>query len=312
MDQLRFDGRTAIVTGAGGDPGLGRAYARLLAERGANVVVNDIAAVPEVPMYKGSGAPEAVAEEICAAGGRAVSDRSDISTEEGAKALVAAALDAFGSADILVNNAALCIMARFDEFSSRHIRRIIDTNLMGPIWTARAAWPHMKAQGYGRIVNVGAAVFGGNMLMSAYGVSKGGLFLLSQALNVEGREFGIKANTVNPIGYSRMVPALQKEGSPMLEMLKQNLPAEITAPLVAYLAHEDCPVSGECFDTAGGKVSRTVVARNQGFTDPAHTMETIAERWQEVMATDDLTVVENIALAADQDTVRPYSEYAAK
>jgi len=312
MNELRFEGRTAIVTGAGGNPSLGRAYAMLLAERGANVVVNDIANVPEVPAYQGDADPEVVAGEIRAAGGNAVADRNDISSEDGARALVATAVDAFGGVDILVNNAVLCIMARFDEISSRHFRRIMDTNLMGPVWTVRAAWPHMKAKNYGRIVNVGAAVFGGNMLMSAYGVSKGGLFLLSQALNVEGQAFGIKANTVNPIGYSRMVPALQKESSPMSGLIKDNFPTEITAPLVAYLAHEDCPVSGECFDTAGGKVSRTVVARNQGFTDAAHTIETIAERWQEVIATDDLAVVENIALAADQDHVRPYSEYAAK
>jgi len=312
MDQLRFDGRTAIVTGAGGNPSLGRSYALLLAERGANVVVNDIGEVPEVPMYEGSGDPRHTVAEIAALGGKAVADGSDISTEDGARALVATAMDAFGSVDILVNNAALCIMARFDEFTSRHMQRIVDTNLMGPIWLARAAFPHMKTAGYGRIVNVGAAVFGGNLLMSAYGVSKGGLFMLSQALNIEGREFGIKANTVNPIGYSRMVPALQKEGSPLAGLIRDRFPPEITAPLVAYLAHESCPVSGECFDTAGGKVSRTVVARNAGFTDPAHTIETLAERWSEVMATDRLDVIAAIALAADQESVRPYSDYAAK
>ncbi|MCB2078745.1 MAG: SDR family NAD(P)-dependent oxidoreductase [Novosphingobium sp.] len=312
MEQLRFDGRTAIVTGAGGNPGLGRSYAMLLAERGANVVVNDIGHVPEVPMYEGSADPAQVVAEIEAAGGKAVADTSDISTEEGANALVAKAIDAFGSVDIVVNNAVLCIMARFDAFSSRHIRRIIDTDLMGPLWLSRAAFPHMKAAGYGRVVNIGAAVFGGNLLMSAYGVSKGGLFMLSQALNVEGREFGIKANTVNPIGYSRMVPALQQEGSPIAGYIESNFPPDITAPLVAYLAHESCPVSGECFDTAGGKVSRTVVARNDGFTDPAHTIEQIAQRWDEVMSTDDLTVIEAIGLAADESGVRPYSEYAAK
>ena len=310
MEELRFDGRTAVVTGAGGNPGLGRAYALLLAQRGANVVVNDIGTVPEVPAYEGIASPEAVAEEIRAAGGKAVADGNDISTEAGAQALIATALDAFGGVDILVNNAALCIMAHFDVMTSRHLQRIIDTNLMGPVWTCRAAWPHMKAKGYGRIVNVGAAVFGGNMLMSAYGVSKGGLFMLSQALAVEGEPHGILANTVNPIGYSRMVPALQQDGAAMLKMLRDNFPAEASAPLVAYLAHEGCPVSGDCFDAASGKVSRTVVARNQGFTEPGHTVETIAERWPEVMATDDLTVIEKIPLAADQNEVRPYSEYA--
>ncbi len=310
MNDLRFDGRTAIVTGAGGDPGLGRVYALLLAQRGANVVVNDIGAVREVPTYAGIAAPEGVVEEIQAMGGKAVADHSDISTETGAEALIKTALDAFGGVDILVNNAALRIMARFDEMTTRHYRRIVDTNLMGPVYTSRAAWPHMKGRGYGRIVNVGAAVFGGNMLMGAYGVSKGGLFMLTQSLAVEGRDHGIKANTVNPIGYSRMVPALQQDGAAMLTFLKDNFPAEATAPLVAFLAHEDCPVSGECFDTAAGKVNRTVVARNTGFTDASQSIETIAERWHEVMATDDLTVVQGNLVAAGGE-VRPYSEYAA-
>ena len=312
MTELRFDGRTAIVTGAAGNPSLGRAYALLLAERGANVVINDIGAVPEVPAYEGIASPEAVAEEIRSLGGTAVADSNDISSEAGAEALIANAVDTFGGVDILVNNAALCIMARFDEITSRHYRRIIDTNLMGPVWTSRAAWPHMKANGYGRIVNVGAAVFGGNMLMGAYGVSKGGMFMLSQSQAIEGHAHGIKANTVNPIGYSRMVPALQKESAAMLRIIRDNFPTEASAPMVAYLAHDDCPVSGECFDTAGGKVSRTVVARNRGFTEPGHTVETIAGRWQEVMATDDLTVVEATVFANDHEDVRPYSDYAAK
>jgi NAD(P)-dependent dehydrogenase (short-subunit alcohol dehydrogenase family) len=311
MKELRFDGRTAIVTGAGGNPSLGRSYALLLAQRGANVVVNDIGAVAEVPAYAGIAAPEAVAAEITARGGKAVADSSDVSTEAGAQALIDVALDAFGSVDILVNNAALCIMARFDEITSRHYHRIIETNLMGPVWTSRAAWPHMKSNTYGRIVNVGAAVFGGNMLMGAYGVSKGGLFMLTQSLAVEGHEHGIKANTVNPIGYSRMIPALQQDGAAMLGFFRDNFPADATAPLVAYLAHEDCPVSGECFDTAAGKINRTVVARNPGFTDAGHSIETLAARWPDVMATGELSVVEGNLMAAGAE-VRPYSEYAAK
>ena len=145
-----------------------------------------------MPTYEGTASPEAVAEEIRALGGSAVADRI-IASEQGAAALIRAALDTFGSVDILVNNAALCILAPFDVMTSAHYQRIVETNLMGPVWTSRAAWPHMKAKGYGRIVNIGAAVFGGTRLMSAYGVSKGGLFLLSQSLAVEGHAHGIKA-----------------------------------------------------------------------------------------------------------------------
>lgn len=151
MAELRFDGRTAIVTGAGGNPGLGRAYALLLARRGASVVVNDIGTVPEMPGYKSDASPEAVVEEIRSFGGRAVADSHSIADEAGAEALVERALSAFGAVDILVNNAAICLLAPFDAMSSEHYRRIIDTNLMGPVWTSRAAWPHMKEKGYGRI-----------------------------------------------------------------------------------------------------------------------------------------------------------------
>ena len=311
MAELRFDGRTAIVTGAGGNPSLGRLYALLLAERGANVVVNDIAVVPEVPAYQSTAAPEAVADEIRAAGGDAVADRSDIATERGANALVEAALRAFGGVDIIVNNAALCILAAFDEVTTAHYRRMTETNLMGPAWMCRAAWPHMKARRYGRIVNVGAGVFGGNGLMSAYASSKGGLFVLTQSLAMEGHEHGIMANTVHPVGFSRMVPALQKDTSPMVAALRDNFAPELTAPVVGLLAHESCPVTGECFDTGGGRVNRTVVARNAGYVDGAQTVDTLAEHWDEVMDLRDVKVVERNAFSSNDWNVRPYSEYAA-
>ena len=311
MEEMRFDGRTAVVTGAGGVPGLGRLYALLLAERGANVVVNDIAQVPEVPAYRGEADPQVVVDEIRARGGTALADRNDVATQAGAEALIAATMQAYGSVDILINNAALCILAEFDEVTPRHLQRMIDTDLMGPIWTCRAAWRHMKARGYGRIVNIGAGVFGGNQLMTAYSASKGGMFMLTQALAMEGYQHGIMVNTVHPVGYSRMVLALQKDSSPMFETLQQNFPPEVTAPIVGLLAHENCPVSGECFDTAGGRVNRTVVARNAGHSDDAQTMETLMARWDEVMSLNHVDIVERNAFSSDTWSVRPYAEYAA-
>lgn len=308
MDELRFDGRTAIVTGAGGNPSLGRAYALLLASRGANVVVNDIGVVPEVPTYQGVADPEAIVREICALGGNAVADGNDVSSEHGAQALVKTALDAFGGADILVNNAAMCILAPFEGISAEHLRRVIDTNLMGAIWASRAVWPHMAASGYGRIVNIGASVFGGVAMMSAYGASKGGLFTLTQALAVEGRGRGITVNTVNPTGFSRMVPALQNESSILFQSLKRDFPPEMTAPLVAFLAHENCPVSGECLDSGGGKVSRTVIAQTRGFTEPGHTMETLASRWNEIIDLAGARIIERSDFDSSDWDVRTYSD----
>src|SRR5262245_47129788 len=149
MEQLRFDGRTAIVTGAGGNPSLGRAHALLLAERGANVVVNDIGELPAAFGYSGVASAEAVAQEIRARGGSAVADTHSVANEDGAAAIVQTALDAFGRIDILINNAGICRVVSFEEMTPQDFRHSIDVNLMGAVATCRAAWPHMKAQRYG-------------------------------------------------------------------------------------------------------------------------------------------------------------------
>ena len=190
MDPLRFDGRTAIVTGAGGNPSLGRAHALLLAERGANVVVNDIGGDPETPGYSGTASAQQVADEICALGGKAVFDTNSVASPEGADAIVRTALDAFGGIDILVNNAGISIAAPFDEITDRDFRRHIDINLMGPVWLCRAAWGKMREQGYGRIVNITSGAMTGFAWLTAYGTSKGGLFSFTRALAAEGEAHG--------------------------------------------------------------------------------------------------------------------------
>ena len=283
MAELRFDGRTAIVTGSGGNPSLGRAHAMLLAARGANVVVNDVGGDPAARGYAGTASAEAVAEEIRALGGKAIADTHSVATEDGAEALIRTAIDAFGAVDILVNNAAICIMAWMDEMSSADYRRHIEVNLMGPVWTSRAAWPHMKRAGYGRIVNIGSGGFTGLALLGAYGVSKGGVFSLSRSLAAEGAAHGIKANTVNPLAFTRMLASQQKESSSLYQEAKANLAAELVSPVVAFLAHESCPVSGECIDAAGGHVARTYLAQSAGIDDKRLTIETLADRWGEVM-----------------------------
>jgi NAD(P)-dependent dehydrogenase (short-subunit alcohol dehydrogenase family) len=283
MDALRFDGRTAIVTGAGGDPSLGRAHALFLAARGANVVVNDIGRDPLTPGYSGQASAEAVAAEIRALGGNAVADTHSVATEEGAAAIVDAAIEAFGGLDILVNNAGVSIAAGFDEMSAQDFQRHIDINLMGPVWSCRAAWPHMRAKGYGRIVNTTSAAMAGFSALVAYGTSKGGLWSLTRALAAEGAAFGIKANAINPGAFTRMIAAQQEETSSMYQHAKRNLPAELVSPVVAYLAHEDCPVSGECIDSVGGEVRRVYLAQTPGFIDRELTIETVARRWEEVM-----------------------------
>ncbi len=283
MNPLSFDGRTAIVTGAGGNPSLGRAHALLLAARGANVVVNDIGRDPEARHYPGVASAEAVAEEICAAGGKAVASVSSVSSPQGAEAIVRTALEAFGSIDILVNNAGISIGAAFDEISARDIQRHIDVNLMGAIWCSRAAWPQMKKQGYGRIVNITSSSMTGFANQAAYAASKGGVWSLTRALAAEGQAFGIKVNAVSPAGYTRLVISTLEEDSPLLAQSRASLPPELSSPAVVFLAHESCPVTGECIDSVGGEVQRCYISRTRGFADRGHTVETIAERWGEVM-----------------------------
>jgi NAD(P)-dependent dehydrogenase (short-subunit alcohol dehydrogenase family) len=304
--KLRFDGRTAIVTGAGGNPSLGRAHALLLAARGANVVVNDIGRDPETPGYSGTASAAAVAEEIRALGGRAVPDVHSVATEEGAAALVQTALDTFGGIDILINNAGISIAAPFDEMSSRDFRRHIDINLMGPIWTCRAVWPHMRSKGFGRIVNITSGALAGFTWLAAYGTSKGGLLSLTRSLAAEGASLGIKANAVNPGAFTRMVAAQQEATSPMYRHAKENLPPELVSPVVALLAHEKCPVTGECIETVGGEVRRIYLAQTSGFTDRDLTPETVAARWNEVVAGSAETLVPHGAHDPTQWDIKPY------
>jgi NAD(P)-dependent dehydrogenase (short-subunit alcohol dehydrogenase family) len=304
--QLRFDGRTAIVTGAGGNPSLGRAHALLLGARGANVVVNDIGRDPETPGYSGTASAAAVAEEIRALGGNAVADVHSVATEDGAAAVVQTALDEFGGVDILINNAGISIAAPFEEMSSRDFRRHIDINLMGPIWTCRAAWPHMRAKSYGRIVNITSGALAGFTWLVAYGTSKGGLLSLTRSLAAEGATLGIKANAVNPGAFTRMVAAQQAPTSPIYRHAREKLPPELVSPVVAFLAHANCPVTGECIEAVGGDVRRVYVAQTQGFTDRNLTPEEVAARWSEVMAGSAESLIAHGTVDPTQWHIKPY------
>lgn len=306
MDQLRFDGQAAIVTGAGGNPSLGRAHALLLASRGANVVVNDIGSDPEMRHYPGSASAEAVAEEIRAAGGKAVANTNSVASVEGAEAIIRTAIDAFGAVDILINNAAISISAPFDEMTPRDYQRHIDINLMGPLWCARAVWPHMKQRGYGRIVNVTSSSMTGFANQAAYGASKGGLWSLTRSLASEGAGLGIKVNAVSPGAFTRLAVSSLEDDSPLLQNAKENLPAELSSPAVAFLAHESCPVTGECIDSVGGLVQRSFIGRTGGIVDPQLTIEAVAENWDRIMNQDGAETVGVGAMDTSDWKIRTY------
>ncbi len=283
MNQLRFDGRTAIVTGAGGNPSLGRAHALLLASRGANVVVNDIGALPEALNYPGVASAEAVAEEIHAAGSKAIADTHSVADAQGAMAIVETALSAFGSVDVLVNNAGICRVVSFEEMTPADFDQTIQINLMGTVHMCRAAWPHMKAAGYGRIVNISSGSMAGLAWQTAYAASKGGVFSFTRALASDGAEHGIKANCLTPGALTRMVYAAQGEDSVHIAATRDTMLPERVSPAVGFLAHESVPFTGECIESMGGHVARYYLARTPGFDDPDMTIETLAERWPELM-----------------------------
>jgi len=275
---LRFDGRVAVVTGAG--RGIGAGYARLLADRGAHVVVNDLGG--EVT---GEGSDPTPAAEVVASivdvGGSAVADHHDIATEEGASALVQRALDTYGRIDVLVNNAGIMRWARMPHIETLDFERHLAVHLTGSFLTARAAWPHMAERGYGRIVMTTSAGVFGLPDNTSYAAAKGGVIGLTRSLALAGRKLGIRVNAVAPAAVTRMGAGDEAA-----------MPPELAAPLVAYLAHEECPVNGEVYAAGTGRFARIVLAATPGYvhSDGAPTVEDVVAHWDEVNDTDGFEV----------------------
>jgi NAD(P)-dependent dehydrogenase (short-subunit alcohol dehydrogenase family) len=266
-----FEGRVAVVTGAG--RGIGRAYALLLASRGATVVVNDLGGSIE-----GVGAdPEpaaSVATEIAATGGVALANTADVATVDGARSLVEAAHDEYGRVDILVNNAGIIHWAGPPEVDADNLANHLAVHVGGSFNTTRAAWPHMVERNYGRIVMTTSAGIFGLPNNTSYATAKGGVIGLARSLATAGAAHGIMVNCVAPAAVTRMAGAVE---SPQMS-------PDLVAPLVAYLAHEDCPVSGEIYAAGAGRFARIFVAETPGYvqTDAAPTIEDVAAHWAAV------------------------------
>jgi NAD(P)-dependent dehydrogenase (short-subunit alcohol dehydrogenase family) len=274
--ELRFDGQIAIVTGAGGQaPSLGRSHATLLAARGAKVVVNDLGVGPDGRGVMRANA-ELVVEEIRAAGGEAIADQHSVAEEESARKVVATALDTWGQLDILVNNAGVCLMAHFDEISSADIHSIIDVHLMGTVWMCRAAWPHMREAGYGRIVNTTSGAMFGIENLSIYGAAKSGIFGLTRGLAIEGADLGIKVNALGPAANTTAIRHFN-ETSPFTELMENHFPTRLVSPAVAYLAHRCCELSGANLEAAAGNVGLRVFGQTAGYTDTDLTVEKLRD-----------------------------------
>jgi 3-hydroxyacyl-CoA dehydrogenase/3a,7a,12a-trihydroxy-5b-cholest-24-enoyl-CoA hydratase len=252
-NELRFDGRVAIVTGAG--QGLGRSHALLLASRGAKVVVNDLGGT-STGGGKSSEAADKVVAEIKAAGGEAVANYDSV--EDGAK-IVQAALDHFKRVDIIVNNAGILRDTSFQKMTEQDWELIYRVHVLGAFRVTHAAWPHMREAGYGRILfTSSAAGIYGNFGQANYSMAKLGLVGFARTLAAEGAKKNVFVNVIAPIAGSRLTETiLPKE-------VTEALKPEYVSPLVAVLAHESCQENGGLFEVGGGFMAKLRWQRTEG------------------------------------------------
>jgi NAD(P)-dependent dehydrogenase (short-subunit alcohol dehydrogenase family) len=274
MADLGFDGKVAIVTGAGG--GLGRSHALELARRGARIVVNDLGGTVDGSGGGSEGPAAQVVKEIEALGGEAVANRDSVATAEGGAAIVANAIEAFGRIDIVVNNAGILRDKAFHNMTPDLVDPVIDVHLKGAFNVTRAAWTHFREQNYGRVINTSSnSGLWGNFGQSNYGAAKMGLVGLTKVLAVEGAKYGIKANAIAPVAFTRMTADL-------MPGLEDKLKPEYVTPVVVFLAHEDCPVTGDVYSAGGGVVARYFVGLTPGYVNPGHTVEDIRDNFDQI------------------------------
>ncbi|WP_045878463.1 SDR family NAD(P)-dependent oxidoreductase [Pseudofrankia sp. DC12] len=289
---LRFDGKVAIVTGGG--RGIGRAHALLLAERGAAVVVNDIGSDLE-GHESDSGPANDVVAEITSSGGRAVASVEDVSL--GSVAIVATAIDAFGHLDIVVNNAGINGRLPFEKNSFEYFQQHMAIHFYGTLGLIQAAWPYLIESGKGRIVNTISGTILGIANRTAYSAAKGAIWGFTNCLAVDGEPYGVKANCIGPAAGTRMSLAPDQDIPSVLANYGEQMPSELVAPVVAYLAHEDCEITGMTLSAGGGKVSRLAAGHTAGFADTALTPETVRDRLAEVLDPKTFQIEERVSVA---------------
>ncbi len=300
MSELRFDNRVAVITGAG--RGLGRAYALMLAANGAKVVVND----PGVSM-KGdgidAGPAEQVVQEIRAAGGDAIANTDSVATLEGGAAIIQSALDHYGRIDILIHNAGNVRYGSLNEISYDDFKAVVDVHLMGAFHVVRAAFPAMTKAGYGRIVLTSSigGIYGNNNCVN-YGMSKSGMIGLNNIAALEGEAVGVKCNIIVPGAVTRMAEGIDTSIYPPMG-------PELVAPVVGWLTHESCSITGEMLASVAGRIARAFIAETPGVYQPAWTMAQVGER---IDAIRDKNAVLDFGLHGHVDHLRYSFEMAAK
>jgi NAD(P)-dependent dehydrogenase (short-subunit alcohol dehydrogenase family) len=285
MADLGFDGKVAIITGGGG--GLGRSHALELAKRGALIVVNDLGG--SVDGTGGSDtAAQKVVDEIKALGGEAVANYDSVATPEGGASIVKTAIDAFGSVHIIINNAGILRDTSFKNMTPDQLNPVLDVHLRGAFYVTQPAWQLMRDQNYGRVVNTssGAGIFG-NFGQTNYGAAKMGLVGFTRVLAVEGAKNNIKANAIAPVAKTRMTEEL-------LGPVADQLAPEFVTPVVTYLAHESCDVSGEVYSVGGGRVARVFIGVTPGYVNKDLTAEQVAEHLTQIRAEEGYEVPANL------------------
>ncbi|WP_106399671.1 SDR family oxidoreductase [Actinocorallia populi] len=287
MSELRYDGKVAIITGAG--HGLGRQHALELAARGAKVVVNDLGGDLHGD-GSSAGPAQEVVNEIVKNGGEAVANGGNVATEEGAASIVQTAIDTFGRVDILINNAGILRDKSFKNMTVAEWDAVIAVHLRGAYLVTKAAWPHLVESGAGRIVNTSspAGLFG-NFGQANYSTAKMGLVGFTKTMAAEGAKKGVRANAIAPVAYTRMTADL------FPAEFADKLGVELVTPLVAYLAHESVADSGQVFTVGGGRIAKIFVGEGPGFTKKdGLSVEDIRDNWEEISAQDPMAVFAGI------------------
>jgi NAD(P)-dependent dehydrogenase (short-subunit alcohol dehydrogenase family) len=275
VSEINYEGRVAVVTGAGG--GLGRSHALLLASRGAKVVVNDLGGSRD-GTGAGSEMADQVVQEIIDAGGEAVANYDSVAEWAGGQAIVQTAIDTWGRCDIVVNNAGILRDVTFAKMEEAQLDLVIKVHLYGGFHVTKAAWPHMRENNYGRVINTtsGSGLYG-NFGQSNYSAAKLGLVGLTRTLALEGAKYNITANVIAPVAASRMTEDV------MPPQLLEVLEPENVSPLVAYLASEACTDSGKIFSVGGGYIARVAIVEGPGATfDDGFTPEDVQAKYAEI------------------------------
>jgi NAD(P)-dependent dehydrogenase (short-subunit alcohol dehydrogenase family) len=300
--ELRFDGRVAIVTGAGG--GLGRSHALQLAARGAKVLVNDLGAAPGSSSGSSTGsstggscAADAVVAEIRAAGGQALAHQGTVTDPAAMQGMVDLALAEWGRVDVLVNNAGILRDKSFSKMPLDDFRLVVDVHLMGAVYATKAVWDTMKAQQYGRIVfTTSSSGLFGNFGQANYGAAKMALVGLMQTLALEGEKHNVRVNCLAPTAATRMT-----EGIMPPEMLAMLTP-ESVSPGLLWLASEQAPTRAILNAGAGSfAVSHITLTQGLHLGQGADVAEALAHHWEDIAARDGSSVPGSGAAQSQQE-----------